>query len=91
MPDRTITPRTGPSAGAPRSAQSPSTIDTIHDLAHRAVDLASGAMSAASAPDKPAYSAEDASQHLGGMVGKGAALVSGRQKQIDDAVRDAGG
>lgn len=62
-------------------------IDTVHDLAHRLFNAVTGALSPPSAPNKPAYTATDASQHLGtGIADKGQQLVSGRQKQIDDAV-----
>lgn len=67
-------------------------LDTAGDLIHRVVSTVTGAISPGVTPDKPAYTAEDASHHLGtGAVDQAAKAVSGRQKQIDDAVRDAGG
>lgn len=62
-------------------------LDKVGDLYHRAVDLTSGAMSAVMAPSKPAATVQDASHHLGtGAVNQAAQQISGRQKQIDDAV-----
>ena len=62
-------------------------LDKIHDLAHHAYDTVTGMLSAPSAPAKPAATAQDASQHLGnGLAANAASNISGRQKQIDDAV-----
>lgn len=66
-------------------------LDTIGDLAHQAYDKVSGALSSASTPNKPGYTAEDASHHLGGMTGNAASNISGRQAQIDKAISDSGG
>lgn len=66
-------------------------LDTLGDLAHSAYDTVTGAFSS-KAPNKPGYTAEDASHHMGsGIADKGASLVTGRQAQIDQAVKDAGG
>lgn len=63
--------------------------DTLGDLAQHAVDAVTGLFKR-TASSKPGYSVEDASHHLGaGLADKGAQTVSGRKKQIDDAVDDA--
>lgn len=65
-------------------------LDTVHDLAHRVFNAVTGVLAPASAPNKPAYTATDASQHLGaGIAAKGAQTVSGRQKQLNQAIDDA--
>jgi hypothetical protein len=62
-------------------------MDRVGDLAHRAYNAVTGALSPASTPNKPAATSQDASQHLGtGIVKQGADIVGGRQKQINDAV-----
>lgn len=67
-------------------------LDTLGDLAHQAYDKVTGALSSSSAPNKPGYSAVDASHHLGvGLADKGAQTVGGRQKQLDDQITAAGG
>jgi hypothetical protein len=66
------------------------TLDKLGDLAHHAVDIITGAISRTSAPSKPAATVIDASHHLGsGAAQQTADAVSGRQKQIDDAVDSA--
>lgn len=66
--------------------------DFLGDLVHHPIDTLTGNTGKPAAPNKPGYSATDASHHLGsGTAAKGAELVSGRQAQIDKAVTDAGG
>jgi hypothetical protein len=65
-------------------------LDTLGDLVHSAYDKVTG-KSTPSAPSKPGYTAQDASQHLGGMAGNAASNISGRQAAIDKAISDAGG
>lgn len=67
--------------------------DRIGDLAHRAYDTASGALSSVSAPLKSAWSSISATSPRSGNAdesyeGSGGAA---RNQQIDQAVKDAGG
>jgi hypothetical protein len=59
-----------------------STLDKIKDLAHHAYDAVSGTISAAMAPRAPT----PAQVPDNGLANQAANNLSGRQKQIDDAV-----
>lgn len=67
-------------------------MDFLGDLVHHPIDTLTGNTNPPTPPNKPGYSAVDASHHLGsGLASKGASLVGGRQAALDKAVQDAGG
>lgn len=64
--------------------------DFIHGLISHPIDTLSGNLDPPSAPQKPAYTAQDASGHLGsGLAKKGAESISSRAAHVDNAVQDA--
>lgn len=66
--------------------------DFLGDLVHHPIDTLTGNTGKPVAPNKPGYSATDASHHLGsGIANKGNDLVSGRANQLNKQIQDAGG